>query len=202
MKSADFEPRVYYRLTDNWLELRLRLVVPDRGTRAVKDAMSREIFTAFDAAGIGIASATYGVVGLPPVRIRGAKDAEQAASVPVWRDGQKNNGVAKHVALRFRPAWSKVRAVRTVCAKRPRPRSGESGFDAIGQTDRCAAPGPRQCSSMIGKALGTFTHRSCKSLVRGQAGRSIPFDRFSATQSWRTFESKMRADVADSTNAK
>lgn len=76
VKSADFEPRVYYRLTDNWLELGLRFIVPDRGSREIKEAMSREIITAFDAAGIGIASATYDIVGLPPVRIRRGKDAE------------------------------------------------------------------------------------------------------------------------------
>lgn len=70
VKASDFEPRVFYRLTDNWLELGLRFVVPDRGVREVKDAMSREIIAAFDAAGIGIASATYDIVGLPEVRIR------------------------------------------------------------------------------------------------------------------------------------
>lgn len=70
VKASDFEPRVFYRLTDNWLELGLRFIVPDRGVREVKDAMSREIIAAFDAAGIGIASATYDIVGLPEVRIR------------------------------------------------------------------------------------------------------------------------------------
>lgn len=76
VKADDFEPRVFYRLTDNWLELGLRFVVPDRGIREVKDAMSREIIAAFDAAGIGIASSTYDIVGLPPVRIRRAGDTE------------------------------------------------------------------------------------------------------------------------------
>ncbi|HJP98419.1 MAG TPA: mechanosensitive ion channel domain-containing protein [Rhodanobacteraceae bacterium] len=74
--ATDFEPRVFYRLTDNWLELSVRFVVFDRGIREVKDAMSREIITAFDAAGIGIASATYDIVGLPPVRIRPEKGPE------------------------------------------------------------------------------------------------------------------------------
>lgn len=76
VKAADFEPRVFYRLTDNWLELGLRFVVPDRGIREVKDAMSREIIAAFDAAGIGIASSTYDIVGLPTVRVRRARDNE------------------------------------------------------------------------------------------------------------------------------
>jgi hypothetical protein len=37
--------------------------------REIKDAMSREILAALDAAGIEIASGTYEIVGLPPVRV-------------------------------------------------------------------------------------------------------------------------------------
>ena len=70
MKPADISPRVYYRLTDNWLELTVRFVVRDHGIRDVKDAMSRDIIKALDEAGIGIASATFEIVGLPPVRIQ------------------------------------------------------------------------------------------------------------------------------------
>ena len=66
---ADIDPHVYLRITDNWLELSLRFVVPDRGIRAIKDAMSRQILDGLDAAGIGIASATYDIVGLPEVRL-------------------------------------------------------------------------------------------------------------------------------------
>ena len=68
--SADFEPRVYWRLTDNWLELTVRFITADHGTRDVKDAMSRDVLAALDAAGIGIASATYDIVGLPPITVR------------------------------------------------------------------------------------------------------------------------------------
>lgn len=66
------EPKVYYQLTDNWLELTVRFVVRDRGVRDVKDAMSRDLLKALDEAGIGIASATFEVVGLPPLRIESA----------------------------------------------------------------------------------------------------------------------------------
>jgi small-conductance mechanosensitive channel len=69
VQRASLEPRVYYRLTDKWLELTVRFVVMDRGIRDVKDAMSRHILTAFDEAGIGIASATFEIVGLPPLRL-------------------------------------------------------------------------------------------------------------------------------------
>lgn len=69
MKSADMRPRVYYRLTDNWLELTVRFVSKDYGIRELKDAMSRDILKAFHDAGIGVASATFEIVGLPPLRI-------------------------------------------------------------------------------------------------------------------------------------
>ncbi len=70
MKSAEMKPKVYYRLTDNWLELTVRFIAEDRRIRDLKDAMSREILGAFDEAGIGLASATFELVGLPPIRLR------------------------------------------------------------------------------------------------------------------------------------
>jgi small-conductance mechanosensitive channel len=69
MKAPQMGPRVYYRLTDNWLELTVRFIVEDHGMREVKDAMSREMLSELDRAGIGIASATFDVVGLPTVRL-------------------------------------------------------------------------------------------------------------------------------------
>lgn len=71
VEPVDLEPRVYYRITDNWLELTVRFVLSTHGNRTAKDAMSRHIITALDAAGIGIASATYDIVGFPPIEIRG-----------------------------------------------------------------------------------------------------------------------------------
>jgi len=67
---GDLQPKVYYRLTDNWLELTLRFIAEERGVRDVKDAMSRDVLGALDTAGIGIASATFEIVGLPPVRLQ------------------------------------------------------------------------------------------------------------------------------------
>jgi small-conductance mechanosensitive channel len=69
VNDIDLEPHVYMRITDNWLELSLRFLLPVRSARQVKDAMTREILTALDAAGIGIASTTFDIVGLPPVRM-------------------------------------------------------------------------------------------------------------------------------------
>jgi small-conductance mechanosensitive channel len=68
MKPAELQPHVYYRLTDNWLELTMRFIVEDHGIRRVKDAMSRQILAGLEEAGIQVASATFEVVGIPPLR--------------------------------------------------------------------------------------------------------------------------------------
>ncbi len=71
MADASLEPAVYWRMTDSWLELSLRFLVPQRGVREIKDAMSRDILADLDAAGIPIASASYAIVGVPTVRLEG-----------------------------------------------------------------------------------------------------------------------------------
>ena len=68
----DLVPKVFFRITDNWLELTVRFLVDTHGVRSVKDAMSRVIVDELDKAGIGIASATYDIVGFPPIEIRHA----------------------------------------------------------------------------------------------------------------------------------
>ena len=70
VQMTDLSPKVYYRITDNWLELSVRFVVKEHGIRDMKDVMSRDILKAFDQAGIGIASATYDIVGFPPIRVQ------------------------------------------------------------------------------------------------------------------------------------
>ncbi len=67
LTDASLEPAVFWRLTDNWLEMSLRFLVPDRGVREIKDAISRDILTGLDHAHIGIASTTYNIVGVPPI---------------------------------------------------------------------------------------------------------------------------------------
>ncbi len=71
LHPLDFEPRVFYRLTSNWLELTVRFVSRDHGTRAVKDQMTRDILDGFDAAGIAVASAALRIDGLLPAEVRG-----------------------------------------------------------------------------------------------------------------------------------
>lgn len=64
------EPRVFYRLTDNWIEMAARFLVEDHGIRAVKDKISRDILALLDEAKIGIASGTYEIVGMPELKVR------------------------------------------------------------------------------------------------------------------------------------
>jgi hypothetical protein len=68
-----------YFVTDNWLELAVRFVTRERGVREIKDAMSRQVLAGLEAAGIPIASATYEIVGLPPIRL---VDAAGEAKTP------------------------------------------------------------------------------------------------------------------------
>jgi small-conductance mechanosensitive channel len=67
--EARLEPAVYYRLTDSWIELTVRFIAPQRGVRPLKDAISRDVISALQASGIEIASGTYEIVGLPPLRV-------------------------------------------------------------------------------------------------------------------------------------
>jgi small-conductance mechanosensitive channel len=66
----DLTPRVFYRLTDNWLELTVRFIVREHGTREIKDAIARAVLARFDEASIEIASATYEIVGAPTLRVQ------------------------------------------------------------------------------------------------------------------------------------
>ena len=71
VRDVDLEPTVYWRITDNWLELTVRFLTGVYGVRGVKDEMSREVMAALDEAGIGIASATYEITGVPPLVVTG-----------------------------------------------------------------------------------------------------------------------------------
>lgn len=74
LHSHDLTPKVYYRITNNWLELTVRFVVRERAIRDLKDAVSRDLLEAFDKAGIGIATTRYNVVSFPPLQIENGND--------------------------------------------------------------------------------------------------------------------------------
>jgi len=69
IKRSELEPQIYWRLTDNWLEMTVRFIVPDYGIREIKSKISRDLLDELDRAGIGIASGTYEVVGMPPIKV-------------------------------------------------------------------------------------------------------------------------------------
>ncbi len=70
VRREDFAPSTYWRLTDNWLEITVRFIAHDHGVRRMKDALSREVLQRLDEAGIGIASATFEITGLPEVQAK------------------------------------------------------------------------------------------------------------------------------------
>jgi hypothetical protein len=70
IKPGDIRPRVFMRLTDNWVELSVRFLCSNHDIRGLKDRMSREIIQNLDKAEIGIASSTYDIVGLPVIRVQ------------------------------------------------------------------------------------------------------------------------------------
>jgi small-conductance mechanosensitive channel len=66
------EPQVFWRLTDNWLDLTVRFVVPEHGIREIKDVFTRRVLAAFDHAGIEIASTTIELTRVPPLVMQDA----------------------------------------------------------------------------------------------------------------------------------
>lgn len=69
VKPSEMGPAVYYRLTDNWVELTVRFIAPAHGVRELKDRMSRDVLAGLAKAGIGVASTTIEIVGAPPLRL-------------------------------------------------------------------------------------------------------------------------------------
>ena len=80
VEPVELDPHVYYRITDNWLELTVRFIVGTHRIRGAKDAMSRFIIAELDKAGIGIASATYDIVGLPQIELKSRRPPAQQAA--------------------------------------------------------------------------------------------------------------------------
>ncbi len=69
MRSTDVAPKVYCTLTESWIEMTVRFLAFDHAIRELKDAISRDLLAGLDDAGIRLASASFEVVGVPPVRV-------------------------------------------------------------------------------------------------------------------------------------
>ncbi|MFP4681539.1 MAG: mechanosensitive ion channel family protein [Chitinispirillaceae bacterium] len=70
IKAAQLAPKVYLRITDNWLEMTVRFICRSYEIRDLKDLISRKIVDDFRETGITIASQTFEVVGVPPLEIK------------------------------------------------------------------------------------------------------------------------------------
>jgi small-conductance mechanosensitive channel len=58
LEHESIEPRVYWQITDNWLQLSVRFVVPEHGIRPIKDRINRTVLTELERAGIEIGTST------------------------------------------------------------------------------------------------------------------------------------------------
>ena len=69
IEAADIRPRVFLRITDNWVDLSVRFLCGTHDIRGLKDRISRELLAGLEASNIGIASSTYDIVGFPPIKL-------------------------------------------------------------------------------------------------------------------------------------
>ncbi len=68
--QADVEEDIFTKITDNWIDLHLRYVVDPRKRRLVRHALSERILEELlHEKDIKIASATFEIVGFPPIKI-------------------------------------------------------------------------------------------------------------------------------------
>jgi len=65
IKITPLKPRVFTRLTDNWIELSLVYPVDAGSRRTFRSEISQHILAEFDAAGITVASQTIAIVQFP-----------------------------------------------------------------------------------------------------------------------------------------
>ncbi|MBN1979878.1 MAG: mechanosensitive ion channel [Anaerolineae bacterium] len=69
VQATTAEPTLYIIMTDNWIELSLRYVVEPRERRRVKGQLHHELLQHFQTEpAITVASATFEIVGFPPLK--------------------------------------------------------------------------------------------------------------------------------------
>ncbi|NPV63363.1 MAG: mechanosensitive ion channel family protein [Methanotrichaceae archaeon] len=71
LSKRSLEADIFMRLTDNWIELTARYVIPARQRRITRSRISQMILEEIEASeGIKIASATFDIVGFPEISIK------------------------------------------------------------------------------------------------------------------------------------
>lgn len=74
VQKSEIDPQIFIELTDNWIELTARFVIPVRSARRVKSGISGEVLGRYSEENVTIASATSEIVGVPPLRIEGLRE--------------------------------------------------------------------------------------------------------------------------------
>jgi hypothetical protein len=72
--ESEMDPQTFLELTDNWIELTARFVIPVRSARTIKSEVSEKVLRRYSEEGIAIASATSEIVGFPPLRVEGLRE--------------------------------------------------------------------------------------------------------------------------------
>jgi small-conductance mechanosensitive channel len=69
--EIDIHPLLFYRITDNWIEMSVRFISREPGVRQLKDAMFRDILSRFEEANVAIASTSSEISFTSPLRVEG-----------------------------------------------------------------------------------------------------------------------------------
>jgi small-conductance mechanosensitive channel len=70
--ESEMDPQAFIDLTDNWVELTVRFVIPVRSARRIKSDVSQKVLRRYSGEGVAIASTTSEIVGFPPLRVEGS----------------------------------------------------------------------------------------------------------------------------------
>lgn len=78
VQKSEMSPGVFLELTDNWIELSARFVIPVRSARRIKSDVSEKVLRRYSKEEVAIASATSEIVGFPPLKVEGLQAFLQA----------------------------------------------------------------------------------------------------------------------------
>jgi small-conductance mechanosensitive channel len=68
---GDIDPKVFWRITEDWLEITVRFLGPDHGIRVIKDQMARDILNGFEKNGVAVGATRQQAVD--PVKEQGVE---------------------------------------------------------------------------------------------------------------------------------
>jgi small-conductance mechanosensitive channel len=71
--AGEIDPQVFWRITQDWMELTVRFLGPDHGIRHIKDRITRQVITGFEKANILIAATRQEGVTFQPKKRRATR---------------------------------------------------------------------------------------------------------------------------------